>query len=653
MESPEKLKICFLLLIAHILISLFTIVPGYLSIDEITYHMMAKNFSETGGFEIWNGYREYPSPELESKFIFARKGRLVSQYPYLYPILCTPFYRIWGYQGLFFINVIAFIGVVVLCYAIAKKLFNDRNLALNACLILVLATFSWEYSQAAWPHAISTLFIIAAFYVFICSFYERKKLVALSLALACGFITGFAMGIRLDSIFVLPCFIFSFLFLQPWRPRLALAVCIGALPGLFVLSATNYAKFGVLSPFSYGRSIESYIGLSEIMQYLPFGGLIAGSVVVLWILTRYPVGATLRRHKRPAIFLAILLIVTLSMIPKVQKSVWKPLSGAYQLIVDLRVRDLDIKEGGLSRSQEGGMVYIGGLKKSLLQSCPYLVILLIPFLRIIRHDKECIPLTMLFLIPVFFISFYSYSNAWHGGLCLNLRYFVPILPFTSILSAYAWRKLTGNLNWQWGRLPLLLILLTSLLFLLLSRTLLYIDQQEFYCLTFPLLLASLLIILLLAYEKFTKLNWHLVSRTTLIILLISMTWSGLMTFFYDYRRDRRQRQFNLDVSRSAAKVVSNNSILFTSQVDPFFGLVERRRVRIANPLKDNFHDFTALIAFHLQQGHFVYAAFHPMEWRIIHRAGLLDCYKIVQLEISPHCILSQLIERQGDRTPQH
>lgn len=647
MELSEKLKICLLILFAHILISLFTIIPGYLSIDEVTYHMMAKNFSELSGFEIWNGYKEYPSPELESKFIFAHKDRLVSQYPYLYPILCTPFYRIWGYRGLFVINVIAFIGIVALCYAIAQKLFNDRNLSINACLILVLATFSWEYSQAAWPHATATLFIMAAFYVFICSFKEETIRVALLLALTCGFITGFAVGIRLDSIFVLPCFIFSFIFLKPWRPRLALAVCIGTLPGLSVLSATNYTKFGVLSPLSYGRSIESPIGLLEIMLYLPFAGMITVAVAVLWILTRYPVGATLRRYKRPAIIITILLVVILVMIPGVRKTVEKPLNGAYQLIVDFRVRDVDIKEGALSRSQDGGMVYIGGLKKSLLQSCPYLVILLIPFLIIVRLDKEYVPLTILFLIPVFFISFYSYQNAWHGGMCLNLRYFVPILPFTSILSAYAWRKLSGNLNWQWGKLPLLLIFLTSLLFIILYLTLPYIDQQEFYCLNLPLLLALLLIILLLAYEKFTKLNWHLVCRTTLAILLIAMIWSGIMAFFYDYLRDRHLRQFNLNVADSAAKIVSDNSILFTTQVDSFSGLIERGRVRIANPNRDDFHDFTALVAFHLQEGHSVYAAFHPIEWGIIRREGLLDCYKVIPLEVFQHCILSKLIEKSG------
>jgi len=180
MTSIEKFKIklLFLIGVAHILISVFTIIPGYLSNDEMTYHMMTKSFSGSGGLEIWNGYREYPSPELETRLIFARNGRLVSQYPYFFPVLSTPFYRILGYRGLFFINVIAFVGIVFFCYVIAKKLFQDRNLALNSCFILIFATFSWEYSQAAWPHATTTFFLMAVFYFFVCSFYAKTGRVA-------------------------------------------------------------------------------------------------------------------------------------------------------------------------------------------------------------------------------------------------------------------------------------------------------------------------------------------------------------------------------------------------------------------------------------------------------------------------------------------
>ena len=644
MTSTEKFKtkLLFLIGVAHILISVFTIIPGYISIDEATYHSMTKSFSESGGLEIWNGYKEYPSPELETRFIFARNGRLVSQYPYLFPVLSTPFYRIWGYSGLFFINVIAFVGIVFFCYAIARKLFQDRNLALNSCFILIFATFSWEYSQAAWPHATTTFFLMVSFYLFVCSFYAKTGRTAFLLALASGFITGFAMGIRLDSIFVLPCLIIPFLFLKPYRPLPALATCIGALPGLVILTATNYAKFGVLSPFSYGRSMDA----SELKRYLPFAVLGILTMIVLWTLTRRPVISSMRRYKRAAIIAIILLVGILAMIPQVRSTVGNSLNGAYQLIVDLRVRDLDIREGALSRSEGGGMVYINGLKKSLLQSCPYLVVLLLPFLRIIRKDKESVQLTILFLVPVAFIGFYAYHNGWHGGLCMNLRYFIPILPFTSMLSAYAWREMSGNINLNWGRLCLITVFVFTILFL---TTQTKIDAQEFPFLTLPLLLALLLTILLLARENFAKLNRYIFPRTAVAIFFVAIVWSSLVAFLYDYPRARLLRHYYYSVAKDAAKVVSANSILFTDSSAIISGLIERGQIRIAIPAIDNFHDFPTLINYHLQNGHSVYTAFTPSKWEDIKKRGLVDRFEIIHIKEIVHIkvdrsyILSELV----------
>ena len=638
MTSIEKFKIklLFLIGVAHILISVFTIIPSYISNDEMTYHMMTKSFSESGGLEIWNGYRECPSPELETTFIFARNGRLVSQYPYLFPVLSTPFYRILGYRGLFFINVIAFAGIVFFCYAIARKLFQDRNLALNSCFILIFATFSWEYSQAAWPHATTTFFLMVSFYLFVCSFYAKTGRTAFLLALASGFITGFAMGIRIDSIFVLPCLIIPFLFLKPYRLLPALATCIGALPGLVILTATNYAKFGVLSPFSYGRSMDA----SELKRYLPFAVVGILAMIVLWALTRRPVISRLRRYKRTAVIAIILLAGVLAIIPQARTEVGNSLNGACQLIVDLRMRDLDIKEGGLSRGEGGGMVYINGLKKSLLQSCPYLVVLLLPFLRIIRKDKESVQLTILFLVPVAFIGFYAYHNGWHGGLCMNLRYFIPILPLTSMLSAYAWREMSGNIKLDWGRMCLLTTFLFAILFL---TTLNRVNAQEFPFLTLPLLLALLLTILLLARENFAKLNRYIFPRTAVAIFFVAIVWSSLVAFLYDYPHSRYLRSHNFSLANDAAKVVSTNSFFFTADYDAFSGLVERDLIRIANPGEDNFHDFPTLINHHFQKGHSVYTAFLPWQWEDIKKRGLVDSFEVVPIEFDHDYALSELV----------
>ena len=143
-----KISILLALALVHIVISLFFIVPGYISIDEIVYHMATKNFAQTAGFELWNGYRASPSPEMYHSFFPPHQGRLVAMYPYLFPVLAAPVYRVAGFYGLFLVNAAAFLGVVLLCYGIAVRLLRDENLALNACLILALCTFAWEYSRS-------------------------------------------------------------------------------------------------------------------------------------------------------------------------------------------------------------------------------------------------------------------------------------------------------------------------------------------------------------------------------------------------------------------------------------------------------------------------------------------------------------------------
>ncbi|MFO8083749.1 MAG: hypothetical protein R6U27_05465, partial [Desulfobacterales bacterium] len=152
MELDVKTKLCVALLVLHIAISFFTIIPGHLSQDETLYHLMTKNFIETGSFAIWNGYEEFPSAELVLGLTSVHNGRIVSQYPHLFPILAGPLYLFLGYRALFLLNTVFFIGVVLLTYGICQKLFKDKNMSLNACLILSLATYAWEYSQAAWPH---------------------------------------------------------------------------------------------------------------------------------------------------------------------------------------------------------------------------------------------------------------------------------------------------------------------------------------------------------------------------------------------------------------------------------------------------------------------------------------------------------------------
>lgn len=605
--------------------SIFISPSGHFSVDEGVYHLMTRSFSESGSLEIWNGYEEYPSPELVPSNVRIHEGRLVPQYPYLYPVLASPFYGMAGYHGLFILNAIAFLGVVWLCFALARKLFEDLNIALNSCLIFIFATYAWEYSQAAWPHVVSMFFTTGAVYFALISAQETSHRKSMAFAFAAGGMAGFGGGVRLDVFFVFPAIVALLLFVRPRQPRM-MAACLGAAPGLALLTVSNYLKFGEIAPFSYGRTAGATAGIGP---YLPLVVLALILVMSLWLLRRHAVHV-LQRPRTVAVSLLILGL-GMSTIPAARHILSNLALGAYQLIVDLRVRSPEILEPALTRSPNGAMVYLNiGLKKSLLQSCPYMPALLLPLARMVRKRENHLSLGCLYLVPVIFVGVYSYF-AWHGGLCFNLRYFLPILPFTSIITALAWRELAHGLSRNWRYILMFSGFLAYGSYCLTTRHM-NLQKEEAIYLTLPIILATLLLFFqfLLAMKKSD--NAHMALRgTTGTILVITLVWSGLVALHYDFARSYALRANYSNISQKASVVVSSDSILFTDSLDAFFGLGESNRVRLAMPAYDNFESFRQLVDFHIGGDHPVYLSFNSEMFQRIEKARLLDSLTVVPL----------------------
>lgn len=627
--STVQIKISLLLVLGllHVLVTLFFIVPGYLLIDEAIYHWASKYFAQTGGFEVWNGYTEFPSPELHHMFAAPYKGRLVAQYPYLFTVLSYPFYRVLGFYGLFLCNAMAFIGVVALCYVTARKLFADIDLALNACLILVLCTFAWEYSQAAWPHMTSVLCTMGAFYLFVCSYYSNDKLKSLILALGSGLIAGFGPSVRMEGALLFPVLVLPFLFDRPWRPREALAVMAGILPGLTIFAMANHVKFGMLSPFTYGgpTNFSPYVGIA-----------LAGTLVAIWIPTRSRFTGIVSRHRRKLYAAVFVALVALAFVPQVRDVCLRVLTYSYVSLVDIRSLDADLVRPAMRRSAGGGVVYIGAQKKALLQSLPYLVLLLIPMIRIAQRDEDSWNLVVLFLLPAITVGYYAYafhsSRAYEGGLCLNYRYYVPLLPFLSILSAYAMREMRT----RWGE-PLgfrtasvLCFLTVGAYLLLVYRWPRHLDYLEFPLLVLPLFAAGFLLTLLLVGEVVSGREIRMMRSVVWTACVCTLTWASMVSFFYDYPLHRNQRVVNFSIGGAMRRVVAPNSIFFTFPViDPFMRLVESDRVRIAFPNKDRFKDFPELVKFHINAGRRVYGAFYDELWKEL-MSGPLSGYTVTR-----------------------
>jgi hypothetical protein len=601
-------------LTAQALATVFLLVPGHLLADESIAHWMVKSFADSGTLSLWNGYGETPSPELVHSFLTVRDGHLYPPYPYLHPILATPFYWLFGFAGLFVLNSLCFTATVVLCYVMVRELFNDEGVALLACLMLVFATFAWQYSLAAWPHAIATFFVLLGFWLMTRAFFSEAPKSAILYALTSGLVAGFSVGVRIDCILLFPALILPFVFARPARFTEAVSVVAGAVPGLLILSATHDLKFGVFSPLSYGKAVY------EPMPPAPVIALAVGAVLAAWILTRQRYVAWTRAHVKMLGLLAILVSVgLLFVIPETWHIVEKTGLGAYTLLVD--IRNLDPAIHPAPRSPGGGVIYMGAHRKAFLQSLPFLPLILVPLGRLFRRDAPASAIGMLFIVPCVFGAYYSYaflSLDAGGGLGLNQRYLIPTLPFLAALSAYGMKSLAVyRRGWCGPRVFVVIGIFTAGLFVFLTRIPdRSLQDLEFPLLTMPLLIAGALPAVLVAGWCLASFGRKTIRTLSCGLAIVALIWAGCTAFLYDYPRHRLARVAHHAFGRGLVQVVPDDALIFVDSVSfaPAFALLEKDRVRIAYPRMDRFQDARWLAIENLSRNRTVMASFSSRVW---------------------------------------
>lgn len=633
--------VLLLLLVAHIAFAAFAVVPGHLVSDEGLYHQMSRALADGHPFTVWTGYEEYPSREFYHWLHkISPDGQVLSQYPYLYPYLAWPFYQVAGFRGLFILNALAFVGVCGLTFATARRFYRDPRIAADAVIVMTVATYAWQYGHAAWSQMFAAAFVMGALYLAIRGLQSDRLRPACLFAAGSGLAVGFGSGIRLDVLFVTLALVAPFVF--AWRPRWREALCIvaGLAPGIALLSLTNHVKFGTFNPFSYGVSS----GGMAVSGYVPL--LTLGAVVLAtgWAVTRRGIWIWLAGRRLPALAggTAAALLAAL-VVPQIGSLAVSMLDGLWQLIVDFRLRDASLGGPALTRGPAGSIMYNGVVKKSLLQSLPWLPVLALPVIEAWREPERRPLLAVVTLAVAGFVGVYSY-RAWHGGYAFNLRYFVPLLPLFAVYGARGAHILADAVGVSRAKHIATAVLATSLWLFLLYRDP-EIEATEAVTLNLPLALAFLLTIVL-AFRAFSVRRLSGIART---VLMVCFAWSAVIALANDFLKTYVVRLYHAETSAVLLQNMPPDSIVFAMYHQSFFALTDVPKARAAFVDRDDFRDFRPLLDFHMAAGRPAFAFFTDENWDLVREGGRLDGVSASFIAEVTHGKLYRLSPAGGDR----
>jgi len=399
---------------------------GITVIDEIIYLVGATAFQATGSLMVDNGYTVLPYPEVTfGAFFSAREdGLLGSQYPFGQTVFHAVLHPVLGPRGLYVLHALAAVVTLFATYAVALRLFADRQVALWSCLLLAGGTFLMEYVYGYWPHMTSVAAVMVSLALALKAFETERAFGPAALA---GLALGAAIVLRIDSLLLLP--VLAVLALVVGR-RLGVIIAggaVGLLPAVLCLSWSNHVKFNTWNPLSYGHEG----GGTSLTSYLPLlaVGVAGCSVLVLWRL--------LPSARRYVVWGSVAVaVVTVLAVPQVRGMAVAFVTGFTVLIVDMTATVQ--RHAAIQAQPDGTMLFWGIPKKALGQSLPWIGLLPLLALPTLKEHRRAIGI--LAVMCLIWITPFA-LRSWHGGLGGNMRYFLPILPVLCILGALLVRSL--------------------------------------------------------------------------------------------------------------------------------------------------------------------------------------------------------------------
>ncbi|MGD8861387.1 MAG: hypothetical protein PVI30_15365 [Myxococcales bacterium] len=478
--------------------------------------------------------------------------------PPLYAFLALPF-SVGGFFGLVWPNLLGFALVAVLVFAMIRRWTADAAVAwLGAGCVTVFA-FNLEYAMGVWPHLLAVALVTGAFALAAsaCESSARWRAAALS-----GLLVGLAAGVRYQEVVYAGALGLGLLLWSSRRQVLAFGAGL-SLP--LIASATlNWQRLGIFHPFTKGKG------------YLKPTTLTAGGSGV---------GET-------------------TLPPALLRSL-EPLRVLWTKVVDFSTHPpLKLGPVDLSPSPHSpAIVFVGAVKKALLQSLPWAALSLLVLALVFRRPRAqpgVLPLRMAALVcGAVLLAFAVAGYRRVDGICFNERYFLELVPLCALSLAWGVR---GQLR----RTPLLVGgLLGSTLCALVLRA---ADRglHERALLWLPLVLSAALVASYLWPRGRVEMRARLISAS----LAAALAWSLVVHVGDDVRASRivRGRMAHVTTVLDQALPRHGRLALFTLGYwsNAAAPLELSREVVILDALRDQVRDAPRLVGEALSSGRRVF-----------------------------------------------
>ena len=401
---------------------------GFFIIDEVIYVLSVQAFHAGQGFFIDNGSQTYATEDIAMLgLLVPSAGGLVPQYPAGLAIVGSLFFEVLGARGLLLINALAAVGTLFVTHMLAMRLFDSEKVANFAVVLFAVFSFMPEFAVAFWPHMVSILSVSLAFFFFLRALDEPP---AFAWAFASGLVLGGGLLFRLDGVLLLSTIaLVTALYAQ--RPLSVFGGgALGMMPGFLLMAWINSIKFGTFNPISYGHTAGNAV---DPTKYASFA-LVAGfATLVIWAI-RMRGGVPRVAGIAPKVWglvLVFAVILAALFVPQLERLLVRAVKGFYALMIDSKA--IQDSRPGVWRGAENTLFLWGMTKKALGQSLPWLGMLAALFFLPTAERRRSITIILIFA-ALWSLPFIL--RIWHGGLGSNMRYFMPMLPALSALSAW-------------------------------------------------------------------------------------------------------------------------------------------------------------------------------------------------------------------------